>query len=293
MILVTGGTGFVGGRLVARLLQEGEQVRVLARSRVEVSSIELITGDVRDLAAVVRAARGCDAVIHLVGIIRERGNATFQRVHLQGTRTLVQACQETGVRRLLHMSALGTRPGARSAYHRSKWEAEQLVRASEVSATIFRPSVIFGPEGGFISEIRRLLHQGPVIPIIGDGAALLQPVWVEDVVTCFLRALSRPETIGHTYELGGPETYGFEQLVDLIAEAENINKPKVHLPVMLMRLAAAILGRLAPRFPITADQLTMLLEDNVCDLSSMREVFGVEPASLREHLAELTQMRPP
>jgi len=286
MILITGGTGFVGSHLIARLIAAGEKVRALARARADLPGAELARGDVRDLSAVVEAARGCDAVVHLVGIIRERGEMTFRRVHVDGTRTVVQACQEVGISRLLHMSALGARPAARSSYHRTKWEAEELVRASGLAATIFRPSVIFGPRGGFLAEIRRLLHRGPVIPIIGDGMSLLQPIWIEDVVSCFASALTMPETGGQTYELGGPETFGFEQLVDLAARADEVTKPKVHLPPSLVRSAATVLGRISGRFPLTSDQLTMLLEDSVCDISRMTETFGIQPASLHDHLSD-------
>jgi NADH dehydrogenase len=182
------------------------------------------------------------------------------------------------------MSALGARPGARSEYHRTKWEAEELVRGSGIAATIFRPAVIFGPRGGFIAEIRKLLHQGPVIPIIGSGMSLLQPIWINDVASCFVSALSRPRSVGQAYELGGPETFGFEELVDLVAEADGVVKPKIHLSPKLIRPAASVLGRLWKRFPITSDQLTMLLEDNVCDITAMVQTFGIEPASLSEHL---------
>ena len=286
MILITGGTGFIGRHLVARLAAEGKRVRVLARSEVELPGAELAPGDVRDLSAVVSAAREAEAVVHLVGIIREAGEASFRRVHVEGTRTVVQACREAGVRRLLHMSALGARPQARSRYHRSKWQAEQLAATAELATTVFRPSVVFGSGGAFLPQVRQLLHAAPVIPIVGDGMALLQPVWVEDVVSCFASALDKQETVGQVYELGGPETFGFEQVVDLLAEVEGVRKSKVHIPAALLRPAAAVLGRLTTRFPLTSDQLTMLLEDNVCDNTPMRKTFGLEPASLRDHLAD-------
>jgi uncharacterized protein YbjT (DUF2867 family) len=286
MILVTGGTGFVGGHLVARLVAAGEEVRVLARTSIYLPGVELVAGDVKDLSAVVGAARGCAAVIHLVGIIREGKGARFKEVHVGGTRTVIRACQEAGVHRLLHMSALGARPDARSRYHRTKWQAEELVRASGLAATIFRPSVMFGSGNSFLPKLRDLLHRGPIIPIIGDGMSLLQPIWVEDVVSCFLAALRQSDTVAHAYELGGPDTFGFEELVDLLAEAEQITKPKLHLPAPLMRPLVATMSRLLPSFPITSDQLTMLLEDNICDITEMREAFHVDPARLQDHLAD-------
>ena len=286
MILVTGGTGFVGRHLVSRLMEMEERVRVLARSGDDLPGAEVIHGDVRDLSAVVGAARGCRAVVHLVGIIRESRGASFRALHVDATRTVVRACQEAGVERLLHMSALGARPGARSRYHRTKWRAEELVRASDLAATIFRPSVIFGLGNSFLPRIRDLLRRGRVIPIVGGGMGLLQPIWVEDVVSCFVGALANPETIGRDYELGGPETYGFEQLVDLLAESEGVNKSKVHLPMWLLRPAVSVMIRAAPKLPVTPDQLIMLGEDNACDIREMCETFGIEPASLREHLAD-------
>jgi len=287
MILITGGTGFVGRHMAVRLLAQGEPVRLLARKPVEIAGAEVSPGNVRDVASVVSAARGCRAVIHLVGIIRETRGATFERVHVGGTRSVIQACQEAGVARLLHMSALGARPDGRTAYHRTKWAAEELVRGSGLAATIFRPAVIFGAGGEFIPTLRQLLHSpSPVIPILGPGLSLLQPIWIEDVVSCYLGALEKPETEGHAYELGGPEAFGFEELVDVIAEDEGVDKRKLHLPLLLARPAVAVLSRLLPGFPITPDQLTMLLEDSVCDIREMRKTFGVTPASLREHLRD-------
>jgi uncharacterized protein YbjT (DUF2867 family) len=286
MLLVTGGTGFVGRHIVARLVRAGEPVRVLARSAAEVPGAEMVPGDVTDPDSALAAARGCRAVIHLVGIIRETRGVTFHAAHVEATRTVVEACQRAGITRLLHMSALGSRPDARSRYHQTKWEAEELVRASRLAATIFRPSVMFGAGNSFLSEVRGLLHRGPFIPIIGSGKALLQPIWIEDTVSCFVGALARPETAGQAYELGGPERMTLEELVDILAEAEGIRKPKLHLPVALMRAAARIGTALGPRFPLTPDQLIMLLEDNVCDIQPMREAFGIEPAPLRGHLRD-------
>ena len=286
MILVTGATGFVGRRLVARLVEVGRAVRALARREADLPEVEFVPGDVRDLSTVVSAARGCETVTHLVGIIREGRGASFHDIHARGTDNVVRACEEAGVPRLLHMSALGARPKARSRYHRSKWEAEEIVRGSSLDSTIFRPSVIFGAGNSFLPQVRALLRRGRVIPIIGDGMSLLQPVWVEDVVSCFVGALDNADTVGQAYELGGAETLSFEQLLDLLAEADGIEKPKVHLPVWIMRPVVAAMSGLLPNFPITSDQLTMLLEDNTCDIAAMRETFGVEPASIRDRLSD-------
>jgi len=285
MIFITGGTGFVGRHLVARLLRSGEQPRVLTRGQVDIPGAETIQGDITDRSSFAASLKGCSAVIHLVGIIRETGPSTFERIHIRGTQNVLGACKEAGVTRLLHMSALGARPNAPSHYHRSKWAAEEIVRHSGLDATVFRPSVIFGRGNAFIPLIRELLRK-PVTPIVGKGMSLSQPIWVEDVVSCFLGALQKPETIGRFYNLGGPETYGFEQLIDLIAEADGVEKLKVHLQPLLLRTLAAVMSRLSRSFPLTPDQLTMLLEDNTCDIAEMQRTFDITPASLAHHLSD-------
>ena len=285
MIFITGGTGFVGRHLIARLLSLGEQARILARGSADIPGAELVQGDLTDPSSFAGYLKGCHAVIHLVGIIRESGRNTFRRIHVLGTQNVVEACKEAGVTRLLHMSALGARPDAASRYHRSKWKAEEIVRGSGLEATIFRPSVIFGAGNAFIPQIRDLLRR-PVTPVIGNGMSLSQPIWVEDVVSCFVDALGKPETIGRFYQLGGPETYGFEQLIDFVAEADGVEKQKIHLPPILVRPVAAVMSRLSQKFPLTPGQLTMLLEDNICDIAQMQETFGLSPAFLRDHLSD-------
>jgi uncharacterized protein YbjT (DUF2867 family) len=286
MIAVTGGTGFVGRHLIARLLVQGEQVRTLARHPAGIEGAEVLQGDVTDPTSLAAVFDGCDSAIHLVGVIQEVGDQTFRAVHVEGTRNVITACEAARATRLLSLSALGSRPDARSQYHRSKWEAEKIVNESALDTTIFRPSVMYGHGGGFLPRLRQLVQNFPVLPIMGDGTSLTQPIWVEDVVSCLLGALRQQETVGKTYELGGPETYGFEQLLDLIAEDEGLDPPRIHLPVSLVQPVVSALSRVTRRFPITPDQLTMLLEDNVCDISEMRRAFGVEPASLQEHLAD-------
>ena len=285
MIFITGGTGFVGRHLIARLLSLGEQARILARGPADIPGAEFVQGDLTDPSSFAGSLKGCRAVIHLVGIIRESGRNTFKRVHVLGTQNVVEACKKAGVTRLLHMSALGARPDAASRYHRSKWEAEEIVRGSGLEATIFRPSVIFGAGNAFIPQIRDLLRR-PVTPVIGNGMSLSQPIWVEDVVSCFVDALGKPETIGRFYQLGGPETYGFEQLIDFVAEADGVEKLRVHLPPILVRAVTAVMSRLSRSFPLTPEQLTMLLEDNICDIAEMQETFALTPAFLRDHLSD-------
>jgi NADH dehydrogenase len=233
---------------------------------------------------------GCDAVINLVGIIREfpSKGATFERLHVQATANLLAAARKSGVRRYLQMSALGTRPEALSDYHKTKWLAEELVRASGLEWTIFRPSLIFGPKDTFVNMLVTQLRLAPVLPVIGSGRYRLQPVHADDVARCFAEALDMPETIGNTYELCGSDRMSYEELLDAVAAAIGKTPPlKPHLPLVLMKLVIPILQNI-PQFPITIDQLQMLLEENICD-GAWKKTFGFEPRGFREGIGEYLQ----
>ena len=292
MLAVTGGTGFIGSHIVARALAEGRAVRVLARRPegavpLAESGAEFAKADIQDPQSLAEGFRGAEAVIHLVGIIQERGRNTFEAVHHRGTVNVVTAAEAAGVRRLVHMSALGARAGAASAYHRTKWLGEEAVRASRLAWTIHRPSIVYGRGDGFLSRFLSILKLSPVLPIPGDGRNLLQPVWVEDVASCFLQGLDRSETAGRTFELGGPRPLTLEEILDRLMEAAELRRLKVHVPIRLLELNAALLEKILPNPPLTRDQLLMLREDNVCDTGPMRNAFDVEMPDLEEGLARV------
>jgi NADH dehydrogenase len=225
---------------------------------------------------------GCDAVIHLVGIIREQRaeNVTFERVHTEGTRHVLEAAKAAGIRRYLHMSALGTRRGAASRYHRTKWAAEEAVRASELEWTIFRPSIIYGRGDGFVTLLASMIRRLPAVPVIGSGRQRLQPVPVEQVASGFVGALELPATAGQTYEVGGPEAVTMVELLDLIGRALGRRRVlKVHVPLGAMTPLARLLHPL-PGFPVTPDQLLMLGEDSVCDPRPFFDTFAIQPVPL-------------
>ena len=214
-VLVTGGTGFVGRAVVAALAREGHQPMLLAR-RPETPAVRrlaaatgamVFAGDVVEPDTLTDAFAGAEAVVHLVGIIGECGPATFDRVHRTGTENALAAAREaSGIRRFIHMSALGTRPRAASRYHQTKWAAEEAVRASGLDWTVFRPSVIFGPGDQFLNLFARMSRWTPVLPLMGSGQGRLQPVAVEDVATAFARALTAPRAVGQVFDLCGPGT---------------------------------------------------------------------------------------
>src|SRR5438445_569139 len=231
-VFVTGATGFVGRAVVQALRAEGQVVRCLVRRGSErdlrgFEAIERVEGDVRSRHTLEDGIAGCDVVIHLVGIIREypaRG-ITFDRVHVDGTINVLDVAREAGVRRFIHMSALGTRAGARSRYHQTKWAAEEAVRSNPLPWTIFRPSIIYGRGDGFVTILAGMIGRLPVVPVIGTGRQRLQPVPVAHVAQGFVRALSLDARVKHTYDVGGPEPVTMVDLLDRVAAAMGRRRP--------------------------------------------------------------------
>lgn len=288
-IFIAGGTGFVGGHLTAELLKRGHELILLshAGSGTTQPGITLCKGDVTDPTSYQQAMKGCDAAINLVGIIREfpAKGITFERLHVQATQAMVQAAQHSGVLRYLQMSALGTRVDAVSGYHRTKWRGEEIVRGSGLAWTIFRPSLIFGPKDAFVNMLAENLRLTPLMPTMGDGTYRLQPIHGNDVARCFADTLDKPETAGQTYELCGEDRLSYRELLDAIAEALGKRHPlKPALPLAVMKpLIKTLQG--FKLFPITSDQLQMLLEENICN-GCWRETFRFEPIRFRDGIRE-------
>ena len=287
-IFVAGGTGFVGVHLIKELQKSDHTMRLLRHSRKTLpGESEQVTGDVTRLESFAESTAGCDAIINLVGIIRETPSRdiTFERMHVTATANMLAAATANGISRYLQMSALGTRPSAVSAYHQSKWRGEELVRASALDWTIFRPSLIYGPHDAFVNMLAAQLRLAPVMPVIGSGSYRLQPIHADDVARCFARALELPVTIGKTYELCGNDRLSYEDLLDMIADVLGKHRPmKPHLPLGLMKLLIPVLQK-APQFPITTDQLQMLLEESIGG-NEWQQVFGFTARGLREGIAE-------
>jgi uncharacterized protein YbjT (DUF2867 family) len=290
--LITGGTGFVGTEIRSGL--EDRELRLLVRdpsSVRETGTAELAQGDVLDPASLVPAMEGVDAVIHLVAIIEESGDQTFDRVIRQGTENVVSAAGNAGVRRFVHMSALGAQPNPALPYLNAKWNSEEAVRRSSLDWTIFRPSVIFGPRDGFVNVLANLIRRAPIVPVVGSGESKFQPVAVGEVAEAFRAVLDDPSAIGQIYELGGGEIYSYEELLDAIATQLGKRKPKVHLPVGLMRGVVTLSSPLprSMRPPVTKEQLKMLAIDNCTNHSATADLIGRQPVALRNGLDYLNQ----
>ncbi|MEK6577249.1 MAG: complex I NDUFA9 subunit family protein, partial [Nitrospirota bacterium] len=263
-ILITGATGFIGGEIVLGLLERGYQIRALTRNPDRArdllpSGVECVKGDITRPDGLYDAVSGCDAIIHLVGIIFEKGKNMFDDVHYKGTVNIVTAAKQTKVKRFLHMSALGSRPDAVSNYHRTKYRGEQCVVKSGLDYTIFRPSLVFGHKDRSINLFIKMIKLMPIFPVIGSGGGRTQPVFVSDVARAFVASVEDKNTFSKTYDIGGPNTMTYEELFDLIMEVIGKRRKKLYIPIGLMRPLAAIYELL--RIPvISRDQLIMLEE---------------------------------
>jgi len=291
VILVTGGTGFVGPHVVHALRAAGHDVRALVR---EVDSkpakkladwgVEIYPGDVTNADTLRGAVAGCDTVVHLVAIM-VRQEEKYERIMIGGTRDLVAAAKAAGVKRFVLMSALGTSAEHADVapYYRAKWEQEQMVAGSGIPWVAFRPSFVFGPDGGMLQLLLKSLRLSPIAPIVGTKK--MQPIWVDDVAAFFTAAVAAPEAGNRTYDLVGPDVVSWDELYDRMKRVLGKKRATFHMPIGLARAGAAVVERLPTGLPVTRDALTMLeLEDNTADAAPASEAFGVEPITLDEQL---------
>ena len=290
LVFLTGATGFVGGPLLKRLLAERHNVRALVRDPAKAklpgsNQIELVQGDIVDETGLDSGMKSCDAVINLVGIIVETGKNTFERVHHIGTRNVVEAAQRNKISRFIQMSALGVRADGVSEYQITKWKGEEAVRQGGIPYCILRPSLIFGPGSGFVTEMLDIMRKAPLFrPVPGNGKPRFRPIFVEDVAACFTQALTNPAATNKTIELCGGEELSLDQVLQEIADCAGIRKRAIHVPMALMFPAAAVAQTLLPRPPVTVGQLKMLKEGSTCDIGPMVQTFGFTPAGFRSTL---------
>jgi len=277
-ILLTGGTGFIGTALRRAIKEEGHDVRLLVRQqsvdKVEKAGYEIVVGDALDTQTCMRAVEGCDAIVHLIGIRREfpHDGITYEAMHTEATYAVVDAAVRNKVPRIIYMSSQGSRPNATSRYHKTKWESEEIVRKSGMRYTIFRPSIIFGEGDEFHPLMAELVHRN-IVPIIDGGKTLLQPVSLHNVIPAFAHSLLMPETQGKEIEVGGPERVKFIDIMNAVARHYGVWPNTFAMPSLIAKpLIKALQG--TPKFPLTYDELLLLLEDNVCDNSEFLRLFG-------------------
>jgi uncharacterized protein YbjT (DUF2867 family) len=278
--------------VVQRLVDDGHTVRVLEHtvgSSAALPSQEAVEGSMTDPASLRPAVDGQEAVVHLVAILSGKPEE-FQSVMAQGTRDLLAAAREAGVGRFVLMSALGTTEETKDLvpYYGAKWQMEQDVKASGLEHVIFRPSFVFGRDGGALGQFKKIAKLAPVTPIVGPGTQRIQPIWVEDVAAYFAAAIEKPEAANRTFEVGGPDAVTWNEFWSRLKRAQGARRPSIHLPFGLMRAQATVL-ELLPKPPLTRDQVKMLAAgDNVVSNSDAVDTFGLPLVPLDEQLRRAT-----
>jgi NADH dehydrogenase len=297
VILVTGSTGFVGPHVVHALRERDKPVRALVRTPSGRSSTtlaawgaELVQGDMTDRESLRRAVDGAEVVVHLVAI-RQGPEEQFRQIMEQGTRELVAAAQEAGVRRFVLMSALGTSEETKDLvpYYHAKWEQEQTLRASGLEHVIFRPSFVFARDGGILPTFRKLAKLTPVTPIIGSGQQRIQPIWIDDVGAYFAQSVDLPEAANRIFELGGPDIVSWNEFWQRLKSVLGQRRPSIHVPTRVMRVNALLTERLPGNVPLTRDLLKMLEHgDNVVSNDDAVRTFKLPLVPLDEQLRRAT-----
>lgn len=300
MILIIGGTGFVGGYILEALEEKGiehKDIRILARpgsalGKLRGMGYDTSPGSVTELSEVRRAMQGVDTVIHLVAIIREDKSKgqTFDRVIGEGTENVAEAARDAGVKRLIYMSALGS-TNMSTPYFRNKVRGEKAIKASGIPYTIFRPSFQIGP-GGEFSALLKQLTATPLAPVLGHGRYPVQPMYVRDMARYYAQALSDDRYLNQTFEVGGPETFEYNEMVRQSMQARGKKPLLFHAPLLLVRPIIPVIDKVLPKL-ITKDQFTMLLEGSATDDRRLEEIGGFELTPFRRAVEIAFKERPP
>ncbi len=289
LVMVTGATGFLGRRVVWELGQHHHQVRCLVhtpgRERLfRHGSVDVHYGNVLDTDALAVAFYDVQAVVHLVGIIRQRRGLTYDRINWQGTANVVAAAREVRVKHFIQVSAIGATDDRTYPYLYSKWRGEQEVIGSGMPYTIFRSSIIFGEGDEFLNTLAALVKVFPLVPVVGSGRNRMQPIAVEDVARCIALAVDREDLKGKTVEIGGPRQVSYNDIISVVASTLGKRRLRFHLPVWLMYVATAVLQRVQQRPPATTDQLRMLAIRNVAEPDVVEANFGFTPRPLEGNI---------
>lgn len=287
-LAVTGASGFVGRNLLAALAGSGHDIRALVHTRRPDSAagerLEYVPADVHDLPSLRKALAGVEVVYHLVGIIVETKKLTFERTVAEGTRNVVRAARDCGVKKIIYVSALGTSATSETKYFQTKWLAEEAIRTSGLDHVILRPSLIYGPGDQSLSRLHRLLKYSPLMPIVGDGRYRLQPIFIDDLVQVLVPALTETGASGRTIEMGGPEAFEFRQMTGIMKKVFNYRRLNIYIPFSLVRAVARVMETFLKPAPVTVDQLMMLRAGNTCDNSELLDIFKIELTSFEDGL---------
>lgn len=296
MLLITGATGYIGSHLVMRLLSQGEHPRCLIRNVNRAAqifpsnNIELLLGDTTHPDTLTSAVQGVETIVHAAFVTADRketATSRYEETNVGGTAHLIKAAQEAGVKRIIEISGLGTRPAKPGSYMQGRYQAEKMLQESGLDWTIIRPSVLFGGDAPFIKGLTELIRTSPVVPLIGGGKIKFQPIYVEDVATIILKVLADPSgTKGKIYTIGGPDYYTFTQIIDALLQATQKKRIKLPAPIPFVALGATAMEAVLPRPPLTKAAMTLFSFDNITDLDSVERDFAFKPLSFSSYLAE-------
>jgi len=296
MLLITGATGYIGHHLVSRLIDQDDRPRCLVRDIDHASHIlsadkvELVQGDTTRPDSLAAAVQGIETIVHTAFITADRketpGNH-YEETNVAGTQNLIKAAQDAGVKRMIEISGLGTKPDKPGSYMQGRYLAEKMLMESGLEWTIIRPSVLFGKGAPFIKGLVELIQTAPVLPLIGGGKTMFQPIHVEDVVSVIVAVFDDPgHSAGKIYTIGGPEYYSFTHIFDELLQTMHKKRPKVYAPRPLVGIGAAAMEAILPKPPLTKAAMTLFSFDNITDLDSVERDFGFTPLSFTKYLKE-------
>jgi NADH dehydrogenase len=296
MILITGATGYIGRHLVSRLVAQGERPRCLVRDAKRAASIlpadkvELVQGATTQPETLNGALQGIETVVHTAFMTADKKQTPtdhYEETNVGGTSNLILAAKAAGVKRMIELGGLGTKPDKPGSYMQGRYLSEKMLMESGLDWTIIRPSVLFGKDASFIKGLVDLIHTSPILPLIGGGTIMFQPIYVEDVVTVLMNVLEDPErTNGKIYTIGGPEYYSFTQVFNELLKALHTNRLKVYAPTPLVAIGAAVMEAVLPKPPLTKAAMTLFSFNNTTDLNSIERDFGFKPTSFHTYLQQ-------
>ena len=286
-IAITGSTGFVGSH-ITRVLSK--KYAVTAIKHISYSpfqkerNIKEVTASINDIDSLITAFKDIDIVIHLVGIIAETKTKTFEGVVTRGTKNVVSACKEAGVKKIIYISAAGTSSDAAISYFKTKYQAEQTVIASGLSYLILRHSVIYGKNDGVVSMVKKLITSMPFTPVIGSGRYILQPIYIDDLSAIVEKSIELPNVWNDTIDLAGPEPMEYVEIIRILKKTLHKKRLNIFIPMVFMKLIALLLEKIFKPSLVTVDQLIMLESGSEVDITKMKEFFSIEPVKFENGL---------